>query len=192
MKAALVLMTAILTSVAASAQEPPPQQPPPQPPGVTDNMRPGEIQRLFDAYLMMEAQRFLDLSDQQYPQFVARLRTLQETRVRNTQARVQLMGDLQRLSNPRLIAKPDEAQLKERLNALQELESRNAAEMRKAYNGLDEVLNLQQQARFRVFEEEIERRKIELLMRARQQQQPVRPNLPPAKQRPLKPPPGIE
>ena len=59
--------------------------------------------------------------------------------------------------------------IKERLTALQELESRNAAEMRKAYNALDEVLDVRQQARFRVFEEQIERRKIELLMRARQQ-----------------------
>ena len=44
--------------------------------------------------------------------------------------------------------------------------------MRKAYNALDEVLDIRQQARFRVFEEQIERRKIELLMRARQQNRP--------------------
>ena len=44
--------------------------------------------------------------------------------------------------------------------------------MRKAYNALDEVLDVRQQARFRVFEEQIERRKIELLMRARQQNRP--------------------
>ena len=44
--------------------------------------------------------------------------------------------------------------------------------MRKAYNALDEVLEVRQQARFRVFEEQIERRKIELLMRARQQNRP--------------------
>ncbi len=85
---------------------------------------------------------------------------------------MQLMGQLQRLTNPRVTPKGDEAALKERLSALQELESRTAAEMRKAYNGLDEVLNIQQQARFRVFEEQIERRKIELLMRARQQNKP--------------------
>jgi hypothetical protein len=41
--------------------------------------------------------------------------------------------------------------------------------MRKAYNGIDEVLDVRQQARFRVFEDQIERRKIELMMRARQQ-----------------------
>jgi hypothetical protein len=149
------------------------------------DMTPGEIQKLFDAYLVMEAQQALSLSDQQYPQFLTRLRALQETRRRNQQERNQLMGQLQRMSNPRLPNRVDDALIKERLTALQELESRNAAEMRKAYNGLDEVLDVHQQARFRVFEEQIERRKIELLMRARQQN---RPNNPGANQPPRRPP----
>lgn len=139
-------------------------------PGLDNSdMTPGEIQKLFDAYLVMEAQQALDLSDQQYPQFLTRLRTLQDTRRRNQQERNQLIGQLQRLSNPRQTGRVDEGQIKERLTALQELESRDAAEMRKAYHAVDEVLDVTQQARFRVFEEAIERRKIELLMRARQQ-----------------------
>ena len=138
------------------------------------DMTPGEIQRLFDAYLVMEAQQALTLTDQQYPQFLTRLKTLQDTRRRNQQQRNQLMGQLQRLTNPRQPNRGDESQIRERLTALQELESRNAAEMRKAYNALDEVLDVRQQARFRVFEEQIERRKIELLMRARQQNRPLK------------------
>ena len=152
-------------------------------------MTPGEIQRLFDAYQIMEAQQFLTLTDQQYPQFIARLRGLQDTRRKNQQQRQQLLNELQRMTNPRLTAKVDDAQVKERLSALQELESRNAGEMRKAYAAMDEVLDLRQQARFRVFEEQIERRKIELLMRARQQQQQQnRPNQVPPKRK--LPPPG--
>lgn len=135
-------------------------------------MTPNEIQRLFDAYLVMEVQQALDLSDSQYPQFLARLKTLQDTRRRNLQERNQLMAQLQRLSNPRQQSRMDEAAIKERLSMLQELEARSAAEMRKAYTGIDEMLNVVQQARFRVFEEAIERRKIELLMRARQQNRP--------------------
>jgi len=198
---ALLLLAALaLPAAGASAQDLPPQQAQAQPPapvppgsqpgipGLSDDMTPGEIQRLFDAYLIMEAQQALNLTDAQYPQFLARLKTLQDTRRRNQQQRNQLMGELQRLTNPRVAAavRPDEAQIKERLSALQELESRAAAEMRKAYNGLDEVLDVRQQARFRVFEEQIERRKIELLMRARQQNRqnqqapPRRPPPPPA------------
>ena len=151
-------------------QGPPPQQGGGPLPGLDNrDMTPGEIQKLFDAYLVMEVQQALQLNDQQYPQFLSRLRTLQETRRKNQQERNQLMNQLQRLTNPRAQVRGDEAMIKERLTGLQELESRNAAEMRKAYNALDEVLDVRQQARFRVFEEQIERRKIELLMRARQQ-----------------------
>jgi len=36
-------------------------------------------------------------------------------------------------------------------------------------DGIDQTLDVRQQARFRVFEQEIEQRKLQLLMRARQQ-----------------------
>jgi hypothetical protein len=174
---ALALPTVALAKVGQEFQAQPQNSPPPQQqkgggplPGLGNgDMTPGEIQKLFDAYLVMEAQQALQLSDQQYPQFLSRLRTLQETRRRNQQERNQLMNQLQRLTNPRAQPSGDESMIKERLTALQELQSRDAADMRKAYNALDEVLDIRQQARFRVFEEQIERRKIELLMRARQQ-----------------------
>ena len=196
----LVLIAALIVGAPVAAQDQAPQQnPPPQqqqgggPLRGLDNgdMTPGEIQKLFDAYLVMEAQQALQLSDQQYPQFLSRLRTLQETRRKNQQERNQLMNQLQRLTNPRAQVRGDEAMIKERLTGLQELESRNNAEMRKAYNALDEVLDIRQQARFRVFEEQIERRKIELLMRARQQNRlnnQQGPNSNPPVRRPNPPP----
>ena len=177
-------------ALAEVGQNPPPQGGGPLPGLDNGDMTPGEIQKLFDAYLVMEAQQALELSDQQYPQFLTRLRTLQDTRRRTQQERNQLMGQLQRLTNPRLAKPVDESEIKGRLSSLQELESRTAAEMRKAYNALDEVLDVRQQGRFRVFEEQIERRKIELLMRARQQnrQNNARPNQA-APKRPNPPPP---
>jgi len=169
-------------ALAEAGQNPPPQGGGPLPGLDNGDMTPAEIQKLFDAYLVMEAQQALQLSDQQYPQFHTRRRTQQE--------RNQLMGQLQRLTNPRLEKPVDESEIKARLTSLHELESRTAAEMRKAYNALDEVLDVRQQGRFRVFEEQIERRKIELLMRARQQnrQNNARPNQAPPK-RPNPPPP---
>jgi len=193
-----LLATAVLAgalSAGAAAQEFQAQAPgagrQPLPGLDNSDMTPGEIQKLFDAYLIMEAQQALALSDEQYPQFLTRLRALQETRRRNQQERFRLMGELQRLSNPREAARADEPLLKERLSTLQELESRTAAELRKAYGSLDEVLDLRQQARFRIFEEQIERRKIELLLRARQQNRPNQqpPGQPPIR-RPNQPPPG--
>lgn len=137
------------------------------------DLAPGEVQRLFDAMMVADAQKSLALDDKQFPEFITRLRALQETRRGNLLQRVKLMAELQRLSNPRNAA-VDEALLKERLTALQELESRSAAELRRAYNQIDEVLDVRQQARFRVLEEQLERRRLELLMRARQNRQPLR------------------
>jgi len=191
MKTLLAAVAVSLALAAPAAAQEPPQRPGDPMPNLEDgNLTPGEIQRLFDAYLVVEAQRALELTDQQFPQFIARLKTLQDTRRRNLQQRNQLMAQLQRITNPRLPKAAEDSEIKDRLSAIQELESRNAAEMRKAYNALDEVLNVMQQARFRVFEEQIERRKIELLMRARQQNRPNNQQGPNAKQ-PLRRPPGL-
>jgi hypothetical protein len=141
-----------------------------QPAGDAADLRPGEIQRLFDAYLVMEAQQTLGLSDDQYAPFLSRLRALQAVRRRHRQERTRLLGELGRLSAPR--AATDEVALKERLSALHELDARAAAETRKAFDDLDALLAPRQQARFRVFEAQIERRKLELLLRARQNARP--------------------
>jgi hypothetical protein len=159
--AALTLATLLTAAPAALAQ-------PPAPPADAADLRPAEIQKLFDAYLVMEAQQTLGLSDQQYPPFLTRLRALQDIRRRHLVARAGLIADLARLSGPRAATPVDEGVLKERLAAFQELESRNAAELRKAYQDLDALLDPRQQARFRVFEDQIERRKLELMLRARQ------------------------
>ena len=45
-----------------------------------DRMSPREVQRLFDAYVAMQAQERLQLSETQYPQFLPRLKTLLDLR----------------------------------------------------------------------------------------------------------------
>jgi hypothetical protein len=62
----------------------------------------------------------------------------------------------------------DDAVVRETLRALRAHDDRAAAELRAAYDALDEVLDPRQQARFRMFEEQLERRKLDLIMRARQ------------------------
>ena len=161
-----VLSSSFLVLSSAAAATPAQNVPPP-----AAEMSPAEIQKIFDGYLVIEAQAALGLTDQQFAQFVPRLRALQDVRRRHQQERFRLLNDLQRLTRPAVPRGPlggDEGVLKERLSTLQEMDSRFAADMRKAYNSLDEVLDVRQQARFRVFEEQIERKKLELLLRARQ------------------------
>jgi Spy/CpxP family protein refolding chaperone len=130
---------------------------------------PAEIQRMFDAYALMQAQEQLKIGDEQFTRFLTRFKALQEVRRQTLQERARIIVNLRRLTNA---PQPDEAQIKDRMNALQELEARSAADMKKAYEAIDQVLDIRQQAKFRVFEEMMERRKLELVMRARQANRP--------------------
>ena len=124
---------------------------------------------MFDAYALMQAQEQLKIPDEKFTQFLTRFKALQEVRRQTLQNRAGIIVRLRELAGA---TAPDEAQIRERLNALQELETRSAADVRKAYEGIDQVLDLRQQAQFRVFEELMERRKLELVMRARQANRP--------------------
>jgi hypothetical protein len=131
-----------------------------------DRLEVAELQRLFDAYTVMQAQEALQLDDAQFGQFLPKLKALQETRRRNEQARNQIVAELGRLTVP-AAATIDEAAVRDRLRALQELESRAAADLRRAYDTIDQQLDIRRQARFRVFEQNMERRKLQLMLRAR-------------------------
>jgi hypothetical protein len=131
-------------------------------------LSPGEVVGMLDAYALVQAQDALQLSDSQYGTFVNRLKNLQQTRRKNQQARNQIVQELRRLAGPQATAPLDEAAVRDQLKALRDLDERSSADLRRAYDALDEVLDLRQQARFRIFEEMIERRKMDLLMRARQ------------------------
>ena len=155
---AVVLWSSPLSAQARAAQQPP------APAGVS----PAELQRLFDAYVLMQAQEDLSLEDEQYPRFLSRVKVLQDARRRADVERRRIVQELRRLTQPRAETF-DEARVKDRLKALDDLNARSAVEIQQAQARLDEVLTLRQQARFRIFEEMMEQRKVDLLMRARQQ-----------------------
>lgn len=129
---------------------------------------PAELQRLFDAYVAVQAQDVLQLTDAQYPQFLTRWRVLQDVRRRAQAERARIIADLRRLSDRGRAEATARDQIADRLRALRELESRRQSEEQRAIEQIDEVLEPVQQARLRVLEEQMERRKLELLVRARQ------------------------
>ena len=139
---------------------------------------PLEIQRLFDAYALVQAQEMLELSDEQYGQFVRELKALQEIRRTNEQERQRFMQRLVRLSNQDPPA--DDAGLRDELQAFRAYEIRTAEELREAYDGVDGVLDMRQRVRFRIFEERMERRKLDLVLRASR----LRPGPPQRRARP--------
>ena len=108
-------------------QGPPPQGPPPGMPGPPEGaINAGQIQRLFEGYMVMQAQDALQLSEAQYGRFVTRLKALQDARRRHQVARNKVMIDLRRLTNPQN-GSNDEATLTERLRSLRDEDDRAAA-----------------------------------------------------------------
>jgi Spy/CpxP family protein refolding chaperone len=157
----LLLTACVCALVAASAGAQPSAGRGADEPGVSV----GELQRMFDAYALMQAQEQLKISDDQFAQFLARFKALQDVRRKALAERNRAIMDLRRLTKD---PQSDDNQVRDRLKALQELDARAAADTRKAYDAVDSVLDVRQQARFRIFEEMMERRQLELIGRARQ------------------------
>ena len=168
---AIVAMLALAIAAPAAAQRPRPraQVPAPAETGDVPVGSPAEIQRMFDSYALIQAQDQLKISDDKFPQFLARFKALQDTRRRNMVERLRKIQELRRLSSD---PQADEAQIRDRLKALDALDARTRVEVEKAYESINQVLDLRQQAKFRVFEENMERRKLELVTRARQANRP--------------------
>ena len=137
-----------------------------QQPGAPDpaNVSPAELQRLFDSYALVQAQQFLNLNDDQYAKFLPRFMALQNARRQAQQQRNRVLNELRMLANQG----GSDDQIKAALRQLQDVDERGDGEAKKALDAVDQTLDLRQQARFRIFEEQMERRKLELVTRARQ------------------------
>ena len=183
MLAAIAAMLAATIGPSAAAQAGPPDRARGQegrrnPEGLP-GIAPAEIQRMLDGYELMQAQEVLQLGDEQFPRFLPKLRAFQDARRRAQVQRIRVIQELRRMTQSRSTL--DEARIKDSLKTLDDLDARSAVEIRQAREALDQVLDLYQQARFRLFEAMMEQRKVELVMRARQanrQNRPQNPSIP--------------
>jgi hypothetical protein len=127
-------------------------------------LTPRQVQAEFDKYTIDQAQDALQLSDEQYPRFVRHVRALQQVRRQARAQRNQLLMQLTQL----LRARPsvDEGRLAAATRAVDDHERATLAEVQKAYAAVDDVLNARQRARFRVLEDQLERKKLDMLSRA--------------------------
>lgn len=172
-----LLLVAVLTSApvwaGSLAQDEPPLARGRAGRAAADGLSPIEVVNMLDAYAMLQAQNALQLSDAQYGPFVTRLKRLHQTRRQAQQERHRLIQQLRRQAGPQA-SSIDENAIRANLKALRELDERAAREERQAHDAVDELLDARQQARFRIFEETLERRKLDLLLRARQGAAPRR------------------
>ena len=145
------------------------QQPPPG--GRGAGVSPREVQAQFDAYVVAQAEEALQVNEEQYPQFVRRVRNLQNVR---RQARIERTRLIQRLNMSLRGGRQgggEQPDLAAAIRAIDEHERATLGEVQKAYAALDEVLTPWQRARFRVLEDQLEQKKVQMMMRA---QQPIR------------------
>jgi hypothetical protein len=130
---------------------------------------PAEVRKMFDSYALMQAQEQLKISDDQFPKFLMQYKALLELRRKSTQERNQMIQELRKETNAE---KVNESLLKDRLKALHDFEERSHADLRKAYDEIDKLLDVKQEARFRVFEQQMEQRMAQLVARARRSAPP--------------------
>jgi len=159
MKSAVAILGFLLVASPAAAQRARPGT------GEEAMVSPAEVQRMFDSYALMQAQQQLQITDEQFPQFLTRFRGLQDVRRRALQSRARRVAELRRLLNSPTL---DEAAVRDQMKGMADDDERAQADARKAYESIDQILDVRQQAKFRVFEEMMERRKLELVARARQ------------------------
>ncbi len=175
--AGVVSLIALAPAWPAAAQEPPPpgqqvNRPNAQGqrgrgqglPAPGSNMTLQEMQSMFDAYALVQAQRMLQLNDEQYQRFFMRMNALQDLRRRHNQQRMRLLNELRRLWRGE---QSGEADVLARIRAIDDLDLKFEDAIRTARQAIDETLTVRQRAGFRFFEEDMERQKIDFLTRAR-------------------------
>jgi Spy/CpxP family protein refolding chaperone len=172
---ALAVVAGLFTSAAAFGQAPPGApaagQTPPSggarpggPP--SDKLTLDQVQQLLDAFVMGRSQNALDLNDAQVSAFFQRMLKLQSIQRRHRNQRGVALNDLRLLVAPN--APPaDDAAIAAKTKALDDLEAQWSQDERKALADIDEVLTPRQRARFRIFLENMERQKLDFLVKAR-------------------------
>ena len=131
---------------------------------------PAEIQRMFDAYALVQAQEQLRISDDQYSRFLVRYKSAAGYPPEVAPgAHAHRRGPAASAGGA---ATRRGSCSKRGSRRSHDVDTRASAEVKKAYEGIDELLDLRQRASFRVFEELMERRKLELITRARQANRP--------------------
>jgi hypothetical protein len=135
------------------------------PPAGAEGVTAAQAEQLFDQFVLRQARLALELAPGQVVPFGRRLEQLQAVRRRGQRRRQQMLNELNQMSRG---AEPaDEATLNVKLKALDDLSAAVDQDVRDAYARVEEILDVRQRARFRIFEQRMERQKLDLMARAR-------------------------
>ena len=176
--AATLLAVAVTNGAIQAAQTPPPPnarngrlggrgaRPSDAPPPAQSAATLDDVQQMFDAMILVRAQPALQLSEDQYPKFFKAMQALQQLRRRHQMQRQRSLAELRRLTAPQQQEPPDDATMDAKTKALDDLEAQMFQDELKSRGAIDALLTPHQRARFRVFEENMEREKLRMLAKA--------------------------
>ena len=171
--AATLLAIAVTSGAIVAAQTPPVNQrggrgarPNAPPPPAQSAVALNDVQQMLDAMVLGRAQPQLQLTNDQYPQFFKSMQALQQLRRQHQMRRQRMLGELRRLTNPQQAEPPDDATIDAKTKALDDLEAQMFQDEQKSRAAIDAILTPHQRARFRVFEENMEREKLRMLAKA--------------------------
>ena len=181
-----IALTAGLTVPAVAAQGPGPRQqaapaqtptqaPTQEPPAgrrlgegrrgdTPGGLRPDEVQQIVDGWEIATAEKMLELTDQQYVPFLQQLRRLQNGRRQQLMQRQRMLMMLRQTLNQQPAL--EDGAVDARVKQFDDQERRLQQELQSLHAAIDGVLTPRQRARFRVLQEQMERRKLEVLSRA--------------------------
>ena len=178
---ALSIVVVALTVAAPQQQATPPPPPPqtadapppsqgrgagrvdaPQRPAAADLAKLQTVEDLLEGMEISNAAKFLQVDNQHYGEFIQRLRNLQKMRRQHQNQRQRLVAELRRMTNQPGV---EDALLEAPTKRLDDFDKQSFQDLQNAYAQIDEVLNVRQRARFRLFEEQLDQRKLEILTR---------------------------
>ena len=168
------------TSASAQTSPPAPPQPPPssqaapnrsgrsggrggQAPAVNVTQAENQVQQVWNTFVLQHSRAALQVTDAQWPMFFAKLTDLQNLRDRRQAQRRRMINELNRLAPPANEGTADDATLDGRVKQLQAFEAQAAEQELQIRADIDAMLTPFQRARFRVFEENMERQYLEML-----------------------------
>jgi hypothetical protein len=122
-----------------------------------------QVQEVWNATVLKQSRPALQLTDQQWPAFFAKMADLQDLRDRHLTGRRKLIGEMNRLAPPNGDVTADDATLLAKVREFDDFELQYAQRETQVLAAVDAVLTPFQRARFRVFEENMEKRKVQML-----------------------------
>jgi hypothetical protein len=130
-----------------------------------------DVEGLMEAYVISKLQEALELSDQQFAEMVVAQKKMSEHRQNFRRERQKVLEQLRRLLGSPDAHDDEIAPLLKRLGDLRE--ELNSSE-RRDYEAIDTILDVRQRARYRLLEQEIQRR-FQQMVREIRQRQNIRP-----------------